>query len=135
MTWTSAFGRACGVLLKTIVRWLALTKINPNVLTFMGLVVNAWAAFLFGYATAENQQRMFFYAGLIIIGSGFFDLVDGRVARASNQVTRFGGFFDSIVDRYSDAALFFGLLVYYSRGGRFFYVVLVALAMISSVMG
>ena len=56
MTWTSAFGRACGVLLKTIVRWLALTKINPNVLTFMGLVVNAWAAFLFGYATAETQQ-------------------------------------------------------------------------------
>ena len=35
MTWTSAFGRACAVLLRTIVRWLALTKINPNVLTFM----------------------------------------------------------------------------------------------------
>src|SRR5258708_7765773 len=68
MTWTSAFGRACAVLLRTIVRWLALTKINPNVLTFMGLVVNAWAAFFFGYATAENQQRMFFYAGLVIIG-------------------------------------------------------------------
>src|SRR6185369_9421227 len=50
---------------------------------------------------------------------------------ASNQVTRFGAFFDSVVDRYSDAALFFGLLVYYSRGGRPFYVVLAALAMIS----
>jgi len=49
-------------------------------------------------------------------------------------VTRFGAFFDSVVDRYSDAALFFGLLVYYSRGGRFFYVVLAALAMISSIM-
>ena len=35
MTWTSAFGRACAVLLRTIVRWLALTRINPNVLTFM----------------------------------------------------------------------------------------------------
>ena len=134
MTWTSAFGRACAVLLRAIVRWLALTKINPNVLTFMGLVVNAWAAFFFGYATAENQRKMFFYAGLIIIGSGFFDLVDGEVARAQNRVTRFGAFFDSVVDRYSDAALFFGLLVYYSRGGRFFYVVLAALAMISSVM-
>src|SRR5438067_13087165 len=134
MTWTSAFGRVCGVLLKTIVRWLALTKVNPNVLTFMGLVVNAWAAFFFGYATAENQQRMFFYAGLIIIGSGFFDLVDGRVARASNQVTRFGGFFDSVLDRYSDASLFFGLLVFYARGNRFFYVVLTALVMISAIM-
>ncbi len=134
MTWTSAFGRACGVLLKTIVRWLALTRINPNVLTFMGLVVNTWAAFLFGYATAENQARMFFYAGLVIIGSGFFDLVDGEVARATNRVTRFGAFFDSVIDRYSDASQFFGLLLFYARGDRFFYVVLTAFVMVSAIM-
>ncbi len=134
MTWTSQVGRACGVLLDAIVRLLALTRINPNALTVMGLVVNTYAAFLFGYATGENQRRMFLYAGLVIIGSGFFDLVDGRVARASNQVTRFGGFFDSVVDRYSDASLFFGLLVFYARGNRFFYVVLTALVMISAIM-
>lgn len=134
MTWTSAFGRACGVLLDTIVRWLALARINPNVLTFFGLVINTVAAFLFGYANGDNQRTMFFYAGLVIIGSGFFDLVDGRVARASNRVTRFGGFFDSVVDRYSDASLFFGLLVFYARGNRFFYVVLTAFVMISSIM-
>ena len=134
MTWTSAFGRACGVLLDTIVRWLALARINPNVLTFFGLVINTVAAFLFGYANGDNQRTMFFYAGLVIIGSGFFDLVDGRVARASNQVTRFGGFFDSVVDRYSDASLFFGLLVFYARGNRFFCVVLTAFVMISSIM-
>jgi CDP-diacylglycerol--glycerol-3-phosphate 3-phosphatidyltransferase len=134
MTWTSAVGRACGALLDSIVRLLALTRINPNVLTLMGLVVNSYAAFLFAYANGDNQRRMFFYAGLVIIGSGFFDLVDGRVARASNQVTRFGGFFDSIVDRYSDASLFFGLLVFYARGERFFYLVLSALAMISAIM-
>lgn len=134
MTWTSAFGRACGVLLRTIVRWLALTKINPNILTFMGLLVNAWAAFFFGYATAENQQRMFLYAGLIIIGSGFFDLVDGEVARAQNRVTRFGAFFDSVVDRYSDASQFFGLLVFYARGERFFYIVLTAYVIVSAIM-
>src|SRR3989475_6453835 len=134
MSWTSGVGRACGVLLDAIVRMLALTRINPNVLTLMGLVVNTYAAFLFGYATSENQRRMFFYAGLVIIGSGFFDLVDGRVARASNQVTRFGGFFDSVVDRYSDASLFFGLLFFYARGNRFFYLVLTALVMITSIM-
>jgi CDP-diacylglycerol--glycerol-3-phosphate 3-phosphatidyltransferase len=134
MSWTSGVGRACGVLLDAVVRMLALTRINPNVLTLMGLVVNTYAAFLFGYATGENQRRMFLYAGLVIIGSGFFDLVDGRVARASNQVTRFGGFFDSVVDRYSDASLFFGLLVFYARGNRFFYVVLTALVMISAIM-
>jgi CDP-diacylglycerol---glycerol-3-phosphate 3-phosphatidyltransferase len=134
VTWTSAFGRACGVLLDSIVRWLALARINPNVLTFFGLVINTVAAFLFGYANGDNQRSMFFYAGLVIIGSGFFDLVDGRVARASNQVTHFGGFFDSVVDRYSDASLFFGLLVFYARGNRFFYVVLTAFVMISSIM-
>src|SRR5262245_23776557 len=134
MTWTSAFGRACGVLLRTIVRWLALTKINPNVLTFMGLIVNAWAAFFFGYATAENQQRMFFYAGLIIIASGFFDLVDCELPRAQNRLTRFGAFFDSVVDRYSDASQFFGLLVFYARGGRFFYIVLTAYVIVSAIM-
>ncbi len=72
----------------------------------MGLVVNTWAAILFGSANASNQRRMFFYAGLVIIFSGFFDLVDGQVARATNRVTRFGAFFDSVVDRYCDASQF-----------------------------
>ncbi len=133
-SWTSALGRACGVLLATIVRWLALSRINPNVLTFMGLLVNTWAAILFGSASAENQKRMFFYAGLVIIFSGFFDLVDGEVARATNRVTRFGAFFDSVVDRYSDASQFLGLLVYYARSDRFFYVVLTAFVMVSAIM-
>ncbi len=134
MTWTSAFGRTCGRLLYAIVNRMALARISPNVLTFMGLVINVVAALLFGYATGETQRRMFFYAGLVVFAAGFFDLVDGRVARASNQVTRFGGFFDSVLDRYSDAALFFGLLVFYARGNRFFYVVLTALVMISAIM-
>ena len=133
-TWTSVFGRTCGVLLDAIVRWLALARINPNFLTFLGLVVNTVAAFLFGYANADNQARMFRYAGLVIIGSGFFDLVDGQVARATNRVTKFGAFFDSVIDRYSDASQFFGLLVYFARGGRFFYVSLAAYVMISAIM-
>jgi CDP-diacylglycerol--glycerol-3-phosphate 3-phosphatidyltransferase len=134
MTWTSAFGRACRVLLYKIVRGLALTRISPNLLTFIGLVINIIAAILFGYANASNYGRMFMYAGLVIIGAGIFDMVDGRVARATNQVTVFGGFFDSVIDRYSDVALFFGLLVYYARANRFFYLVMVAFVMVSSVM-
>ena len=134
MTWTSALGHACGKLLQAVVNRMALARISPNVLTFMGLVINVAAAILFGYANPDNQARMFRYAGLVVFAAGFFDLVDGRVARASNQVTRFGAFFDSVLDRYSDAALFFGLLVYYARGNRFFYVVLTALVMISCIM-
>ncbi len=98
MTWTSAFGRACGWLLDRIVYGLALTRISPNVLTFIGLVINIVAAFLFGHANATNAGRMFPYAGLVIIGAGIFDMVDGRVARRNNQVTVFGSFFDSVID-------------------------------------
>src|SRR2546425_4634360 len=119
MTWTSSFGRACGVLLNAIVRWLALARINPNVLTAMGLVVNTIAAFLFGYANGDNQARMFRYAGLVIIASGFFDLVDGQVARARNKVTRFCGFFGLVVDRFSDTSQFLGLLLFFSLGQHF----------------
>src|SRR5207248_7313976 len=130
----AAVGKSCRVVLHAIVRGLALTRISPNVLTFMGLLINIVAAVLFGYATGDNQPRMFFYAGLVIIGAGIFDMVDGRVARATNQVTTFGAFFDSVIDRYSDIALFFGLLVYYARANRFFYVVLVGVVMTASVM-
>ena len=134
MTWTSAVGRSCKWLLYKIVHGLALTRISPNALTFIGLLINVAAGLLFGYAQPKTSARMFLYAGLVIIGAGIFDMVDGRVARATNQVTSFGGFFDSVIDRYSDVALFFGLLVYYARANRFFYVVLVAFVMVSSVM-
>ena len=55
------------------------------------------------------------------------------MARANNRVTRFGAFFDSVVDRYSDASQFLGLLIFYARGERFFYVVLAAFVMVSSI--
>src|SRR6185312_15179476 len=133
-TWTGAFGRACVVLLQAIVNGLALTKISPNVLTFIGLLINTAAAILFGFANQQNYANMFLYAGLVIIGAGIFDMVDGRVARLTQQVTVFGAFFDSVIDRYSDVVLFFGLLVFYARGNRLFYVFLAAFVMITSLM-
>jgi CDP-diacylglycerol---glycerol-3-phosphate 3-phosphatidyltransferase len=134
MTWTSAFGRACGVLLQAIVDGLALTRISPNALTFIGLIINTAAAVLFGFANEHNYVRMFLYAALVIIGAGIFDMVDGRVARQTDKVTVFGAFFDSVIDRYSDVVLFFGLLVFYARGNRLFYVFLAAFVMVTSLM-
>jgi|SRR5450631_229584 len=134
MTWTSAFGKGCGVILQKIVNGLALTKISPNVLTFIGLIINTCAAFLFGFANQQNYGRMFLWAGLVIIGAGIFDMVDGRVARQTDKVTIFGAFFDSVIDRYSDVVIFFGLLVYYARAERLFYVGLVAFVMTASLM-
>ncbi len=127
MTYTRAIGVACNQVIRLIVRALALSKIHPNVLTAFGLLINIAAAALL----ARGQ---FFIAGIVIIGAGLFDMVDGRVARETNQVTRFGGFFDSVVDRYSDLALLMGLLVYYGIINRPFYVVLTAIVMAGTVM-
>ncbi|HTS24626.1 MAG TPA: CDP-alcohol phosphatidyltransferase family protein [Bryobacteraceae bacterium] len=134
-TYTRAIGIACGAIIDRIVRWLALSKIHPNILTFLGLVINIWAAWLFARAgNAESAKVDFRWAGIVLIGAGLFDMVDGRVARATDQVTPFGGFFDSVIDRYSDLAVFMGLLVYYASINRFFYIVLTAIVMTGSVM-
>jgi CDP-diacylglycerol--glycerol-3-phosphate 3-phosphatidyltransferase len=127
MTFTGGIGKFFGAIINRIVRWLALSKIHPNVLTFLGLVINIWATWLFA-------QGSFRWAGVVVIGAGVFDMVDGRVARATSQVTRFGGFFDSVLDRYSDLALYMGLLVYYASINRFPYIILTAIAMTGSVM-
>jgi CDP-diacylglycerol--glycerol-3-phosphate 3-phosphatidyltransferase len=113
MTYTRAIGVVFGAAIDRIVRWLALSRIHPNVLTFLGLVINIVAAFLFAAGS-------FRWAGAVVIGAGLFDMVDGRVARETNRVTRFGGFFDSVLDRYSDLALLMGLLVYYASINRYF---------------
>ncbi len=127
MTFTRAIGLACNKVILLIVHALALSKIHPNVLTFLGLLINIGAAALL----AVGQFR---WAGAVIIGAGLFDMVDGRVARETNRVTRFGGFFDSVLDRYSDLALLVGLLVWYGSINRWGYVVLTAIVMTGSVM-
>ena len=127
MTYTRAIGLGSNKVIRMIVRGLALSKINPNVLTFLGLVINMVAAAFLAFGHFRT-------AGFVIIFAGLFDMVDGRVARATNQVTRFGGFFDSVLDRYSDIALLVGLLVYYGTVNRSSYVVLTAIVMAASVM-
>lgn len=124
---TRGIGEGAQFLLKHIVRALSLSHIHPNMLTAIGLVINIIAAVLFA-------NGRFWEAGWVVVGAGLFDMVDGRVARITNTVTPFGAFLDSVVDRYSDMALYMGLLVYYARAERFFYVVLVALVMAGSVM-
>jgi len=127
VTLTRAIGSFFEKIILLIVRALALSKIHPNVLTFIGLVINIGAAALL----ASGQFR---WAGAAIIGAGLFDMVDGRVARETNRVTRFGGFFDSVLDRYSDLFLLMGLLVWYGSINVPFYVVLTAVVMTGSVM-
>ena len=124
---TRAIGSACGRILGGLVRLLTGTRIHPNVLTAIGLGINGVAAWLFA-------QGEFFSAGIVVLCGAVFDLVDGPVARETNRVTRFGGFLDSVLDRYSDLILFMGLLVYYAGINRFFYIVLTAVVMTGAVL-
>lgn len=124
---THEIGKAGNRAVEGIVHGFAASRINPNVLTFIGMAINGAAAYLFAYG-------FFGWAGATVILAGIFDLTDGRVARYTGRVTPFGGFFDSVMDRYSDLVLLIGLLVFYGRVNRFTYVTLVAVAMIGSVM-
>jgi CDP-diacylglycerol--glycerol-3-phosphate 3-phosphatidyltransferase len=124
---TNAIGAGGRWLLDRIVGALAATGINPNMLTLIGLVVNFWAAILFA-------TGLFKTAAIVILIAGFLDMLDGQVARRQNRVTAFGAFYDSTLDRYSDMALYMGLLVYYAVNGRTSYVILGAVATAGSVM-
>ncbi|MGC2421055.1 MAG: CDP-alcohol phosphatidyltransferase family protein [Candidatus Acidiferrales bacterium] len=114
-------------LLRRVVSVLAATGVTPNMFTFFALAVNSWAAALFALGR-------FHQAAGVLLFAAFLDMADGQVARRVGRVTAFGAFLDSTLDRYSDLALYMGLVVYYTLAGRGFYMMLAAVAMASSFM-
>jgi CDP-diacylglycerol--glycerol-3-phosphate 3-phosphatidyltransferase len=127
MSLTRSIGGAANQLIEVIVRTLVTVGASPNLLTFVGWVINIVAGVLLA-------RGWFWQAGLVVLFAGLFDMLDGRVARLSGRVTQFGGFFDSVLDRYSDLSLLVGLLVYYGSIHRPMYVIVTAAAMTASVM-
>jgi len=111
----------------SLVSLLSFLRIHPNVLTLIGLVINIFGCVMFA-------KGLFFYAAFVILFAGIFDMVDGEVARRTNRVTVFGAFFDSVVDRYSDLILLLGLVIWYAKLGRMFYVGLTGMVLIGSIM-
>jgi CDP-diacylglycerol--glycerol-3-phosphate 3-phosphatidyltransferase len=124
---SDSIGRGGKFILDKIVRLLTLLRINPNFLTFFGVLISLWAAFEFGYGDLFN-------GALVIILAGLFDMLDGEVARVSQSETRFGAFYDSVIDRYSDIIILQGLLVYYARHQMLGYVVLVGVVIMGAVL-
>jgi CDP-diacylglycerol---glycerol-3-phosphate 3-phosphatidyltransferase len=124
---TRAIGRYVSWPVDRLAALLAPTGIPPNVITWCALVGNLWAGMLFA-------AGRFKAAGGMMVLAGLCDLLDGPVARRQNRVSLFGGFLDSILDRYADLILFLGLLVYYAQVNRFRYAVLAGAAMAGSVM-
>jgi len=111
----------------SIVDLLASLRVHPNILTLIGLVINIFAMVLFA-------KGIFIWGALVIVFAGIFDIVDGEVARRTKRVTKFGAFFDSVIDRYSDMLLLLGLIIWYAKIDRIFYVGLTGLVLIGSVL-
>jgi CDP-diacylglycerol--glycerol-3-phosphate 3-phosphatidyltransferase len=87
-------------------RVLAGLGLTPNMLTVIGVVLNALVALIIGFGHPQ-------IGGVLLLVASAFDMLDGAVARASGQTSKFGAFFDSTLDRYSEAIVFGGVLVYY----------------------
>ena len=113
--------------LRAIISASVALGIHPNVLTLIGVLINVVAA----WALGENR---FVLAGAIMIAANIFDFIDGKVAHIANKQSEFGAFWDSTLDRFSDIALFLGLIYLYSHQGRTDYVMVTALAMMFSIM-
>ncbi|MBI2370906.1 MAG: CDP-alcohol phosphatidyltransferase family protein [Deltaproteobacteria bacterium] len=115
--------RPLGRLLRPLCRW----GLTPNLLSVAGLALNLAAA-----ALLANGE--FLKGGLLILVAGCFDFLDGIMARALGLQTPFGAFLDSVVDRYSDMALFTGLLLHYAAAGQVGLVGLGAAALVGAIL-
>jgi len=108
-------------------RALARTGMTPNALTVVGCILN----FGVGAILALGCQ---WQGGILVLVVGAFDTLDGALARASGRATTFGAFLDSTLDRYSEAAIFFGILADAVRRGDIQVVLLTYAAAIGSLM-
>ena len=127
MTVTGFIGKACMWPLRAIIRACVALGIHPNTLTLVGVLINVAAACALGV-------NRFLLAGVIMIVANIFDFIDGKVAREMGMESAFGGFWDSVMDRFSDLALFLGLVYLYSSVHRTDYVVITVMAMIFTVL-
>jgi CDP-diacylglycerol--glycerol-3-phosphate 3-phosphatidyltransferase len=113
--------------LRAIINASVALRIHPNTLTLVGVLINVAAAYALG-------RDRFVLGGVIMIVANIFDFIDGKVAHLTNTVSRFGAFWDSTLDRFSDIALFLGLIYLYADLRRTDYVMITALAMMFSIM-
>lgn len=118
-------------IINPLTNWLVRTRVHPNALTTMGFGVTICSAFFF-------HQHHVRTAGFLILLGGFFDIIDGRVARLSGLGSKFGAFYDSTLDRISEIAVFVGLLSLYNdyrlELGDVGMIYLIMLAMAGSLM-
>ncbi len=120
-------GPRLDALIRRLFPFLFRWPLNPHALTVGGVVVSLGAAgaFMLGW---------FLAGGLLVLAGGFFDLVDGVVARHRGVVTRFGAFLDSTLDRLVDMALLLGIAVFHAAAGEPGHVLLAGYVLITAVL-
>ena len=114
-------------LVDPIARAISRLGIPPNWMTVLGLIANVAVALLI----ARGHLRV---GGLLIILASLFDAFDGAVARVSGRTSSFGAFLDSTLDRFSEAVIYLGLLLYYLRQGQQMETILVYATIVGSLM-
>jgi phosphatidylglycerophosphate synthase len=124
-------------LIDPFVRVLIRLGLTPNGVTTIGLILNIGVAIIF-IAGAEKSNRgdlsYVGWAGGLILFAGLFDMLDGQVARLGNMASAFGAMYDSVLDRYSEMIMFFGIC-YYLVGHHYFLSSIFAfIALIGSMM-
>ena len=102
-------------------------RLNPNLLSVLGALVSLGGAVALGLGA-------FVTGGLLVLAGGWFDLVDGVVARHQGKATAFGAFLDSTLDRLVDMGIFLGILMYYASVGSLGATFLAGFAMVASVL-
>jgi archaetidylinositol phosphate synthase len=84
-------------------------RLTPNMISVFGLVLALLAAL--AYSRWEDGSFYLPVAIIMLLASGFCDVLDGALARLHQQTTAFGGFLDSVLDRYADAAIYTGIII------------------------
>lgn len=125
-------------LINPIIKGMIKMGITPNMVTTIGFVGNVVAAFLFIHASQLTPLSMGFswigWGGAILLFSGLFDMMDGRLARLGNMSTTFGAFWDSTLDRYSELFSLFGITLYLMTASGIWAGVITFLALVGSIM-
>ena len=114
-------------LIRPLARILSAMRVRPDSLTATGWALSVVAATLFAFGYTKT-------AGAVMLFAGLFDALDGAVARESNQISAFGAFLDSTLDRLSESAIFAGVIFFYAASGRPYETLLASVAMTFSLM-
>ncbi len=124
-------------IINPFIKLLIALKITPNMVTTVGLLLNLVAAGVFIYgaeASRRGDMDIIGWGGAMILFAGVFDMIDGRLARVSNTSSKFGAFYDSVLDRYSEMFMFLGICYYLVAHHYLFSSFFAFLALIGSSM-